>query len=80
LSIEFVMRRGRFGLAARIFAGPVLERADERFAYGEARILAIEEVDGMIIAVIYTDRGEIRRIISSRRANRRERAAWFASL
>lgn len=65
-----------FDTAARIFDGPVQSTLDERRDYGEQRIIAIGEVDGEVLIVVYTERGSLRRIISARRANRRERETW----
>jgi len=38
-------------------------------------------VEEEVLVVVYTDRGDVRRIISARRANRKERKLWqsFAS-
>jgi len=49
---------------------------DRRRDYGEERVIAIGEVDGEVLVVVYTDRGNTRRIISARRANRKERQLW----
>lgn len=59
-----------FRLAIRIFAGPVivLEAASEV----ELRRKAIGSLNGVYVAVIYTIRGEVRRIISARRARHGE--------
>lgn len=65
-----------FSYAIRIFAGPTLEAPDTRLAYGEVRIRAIGQVGGDVLVVVYTDRHGIRRIISARLANRKERALW----
>ena len=65
-----------FDFAALIFDGPTLEQVDTRRAYGENRVQAIGEVEGVILFVVYTDRGEVRRIISARPANAKERARW----
>lgn len=65
-----------FAYAALIFEGPTLERDDLRFAYRERRIQAIGKVDENILFVVYTWRGAVRRIISARLANRRERDAY----
>lgn len=65
-----------FDVAARIFARSVIEFVDERFDYGEVRIRAVGETDGLVLSVIYTDRAEVRRIISAREASRNERQAW----
>jgi uncharacterized DUF497 family protein len=62
--------------AVRIFEGPVLESSDERRGYGEVRTIAFGVVDGRELAVVYTMRGGRRRIISARRAHRRERKAY----
>jgi uncharacterized DUF497 family protein len=65
-----------FDYAARIFLGPTLERQDQRRDYGEVRVQAIGETDGDVLFVVYTDRGEVRHIISARLANRKERKRW----
>ena len=62
-----------FETAARNFQGPTLDVQDERRDYGEERMVALGAIGGEILAVVYTDRGGVRRIISARRANRRER-------
>jgi uncharacterized DUF497 family protein len=45
---------------------------DVRFDYGEARMIALAPNTGILYCVAFVDRGEVRRIISLRRANRRE--------
>ena len=65
-----------FDFAALIFDGLVIEKTDNRRDYGEMRILAIGEAEGVVLAVIYTDREDVRRIISARRASKKERAEW----
>jgi len=65
-----------FTEAVRIFEGPVLERIDDRRDYGEDRFVAIGEVAGREIAVVYTIRAGNRRIISARKAKRYERKAY----
>ncbi len=66
-----------FRIVHRIFEGPVLERQDDRFDYGEIRWIAVGIVNGTELTVCYTDRGQRRRIISARRANRHERNAYY---
>ncbi len=65
-----------FADACRIFEDVTIERIDDRFDYGEQRIVAIGLVDGVYMTVVYTLRGETRRIISARRATRHERRSW----
>jgi uncharacterized protein len=66
-----------FEYAARIFEGTVLEREDGRRDYGERRIVSVGQIEGDVFVVVYTWRGNHRRIISGRRASRRERDAYY---
>lgn len=66
-----------FDDAARVFADRFyLERADEREDYGEERTQVIGEVDGTLLLVVCTQRGERCRIISARTALRHERRIY----
>jgi uncharacterized protein len=69
-----------FVAAARVFDGPILEAEDRRHDYGEMRFLALGEVAGQVINVVYTWRRRRRRIISARRASRDERQRYYASI
>lgn len=59
-------------LAEVLFAGAYLSMTDDRFEYGEVRKVAFGFVNGRLFACVYTDRETERRVISLRRANRRE--------
>lgn len=67
--------------AVRIFDGLTVERADDRFDYGERRVYAIGMVNELEITVIYADgqEGE-RRIISAWRAEPHERRHYWRSI
>jgi uncharacterized DUF497 family protein len=65
-----------FAIAIALFDGPVIEHVDDRRDYDEVRMKAVGDVDGLLLACVYTDRGKTRRIISLRRANRKERHAY----
>jgi uncharacterized DUF497 family protein len=69
-----------FAFATLVFDGPTLESHDDRQDYGEIRIVALGRADGIPLTVVYTDRAEdgeiVRRIISARVSNRRERKAY----
>lgn len=69
-----------FRRAARIFQGTVVEWVDDRFEYGELRMRALGELEGELLHVVYTDRGDVRWIISARRASRKERRIWRDTL
>jgi uncharacterized DUF497 family protein len=65
-----------FDHAARIFYGPTPEKEDDRRNYGGVRMQAIGESGGDVLFVVYTDRGDVRHIISARLAGRKERRLW----
>jgi len=67
-----------FDFAAQIFLGRILIQIDGRADYGEVRVKAIGVADGVVLVVIYTDRDDVRWIISARKANKKERALWHA--
>ena len=45
---------------------------DDRYEYGELRMIALAPDTGILYYVAFVDRDDARRIISLRRANRRE--------
>ena len=53
---------------------------DERRQYGENRMIALAPSTGTLYYVAFVDRQEIRRIISLRRANRREVKHYVKSI
>lgn len=74
-----------FEFATLIFEGPTLEREDTRRNYGERRVIAIGLAQMLALTVVFTDRAEaggefVRRIISVRQSNRREREAYLQAL
>ncbi len=74
-----------FAFATLVFEGPTLEREDRRADYGERRIVAIGIAQSIALTVVYTDRdifgrGMVRRIISARRSNHRERIAYTEAI
>ncbi|MGO9603063.1 MAG: BrnT family toxin [Candidatus Binataceae bacterium] len=73
---NFVQRGFDFEFAAQIFDGDTLEYDDTRREYGERRVVSIGEIEGEVFVIVYTWRGEYRRIISARHADRRERDAY----
>jgi uncharacterized protein len=61
-----------FLYAAQIFEGDVVKIVDNRQDYGETRYLALGKIGGDIFAVVYTLRGENIRLISARKARKKE--------
>lgn len=72
----------RLAEAAEIFDGPVLTAPDDRFYYGEEmREISIGFLGGIVVLnVAHTDRGGTTRIISARRATKKERRLFHAYL
>lgn len=62
--------------AATVFAGESVVVEDLRRDYGEGRFLCFGYLDGRMVVVGYTPRGEVRHIFSMRRANAREQAKY----
>jgi len=72
--LENLSKRGIDFLDAKeIWQGEVLEVPSEQQEHGEQRHIAYGVLEGRIIAVVFTWRGEARRLISARRARRHER-------
>jgi hypothetical protein len=74
-----ILQRGLdFADAYRVFEGSFIERDDTRRDYGETRMNAIGRIGPIFVHVTYTDdtTGNVRRIISMRPANRKERVKW----
>ena len=59
-------------LAAQLDWEAALVWMDERYDYSELRMIALAPNTGILYYVAFVDRDDIRRIISLRRANRRE--------
>jgi uncharacterized DUF497 family protein len=59
-------------LAAELDWESALVWLDEREDYGEMRMIALAPKTAILYYVAFVDRGHIRRVISLRRANRRE--------
>lgn len=61
-----------FDDAPKVFAGVTYTGEDDRFDYGEERLLTYGHIDGRAVVVVWTQRGEERRIISMRHAHAEE--------
>lgn len=65
-----------FELAAELDWSAARVRADDRRDYGEERFIALVPRSGRLYVVCYCIRGDARRIISFRKANKREERAY----
>ncbi len=68
-----------FAFATALFDNPIIEKEDLRRSYDELRMTAIGMIEERYFVVVYTLRGDKRRIISARRANRRERSEYHST-
>jgi uncharacterized protein len=67
-------------LAAELDWDAALVWVDDRFAYAEFRMIALAPTTGTLYYVAFVDRASVRRIISLRRANRREVKHYVESI
>lgn len=65
-----------FASADEVFDGPVFEIEDDRFDYGERRILCFGLLAGRMVVVGYVQRGDARHVFTMRKANDREQARF----
>lgn len=76
-SRNLAVRGFDFEFASLVFGGTYVEFDDSRRDYGERRIVALGLADDIPLTVVFTDRvgpdGVVRRIISARLSNRKER-------
>ena len=67
----------QFEDAQTIFDGPVLTRIDDRYSYDEIREISLGLFNGVVVlAVVHTDRDDVTRLISARKATSRERKQY----
>ena len=66
-----------FETARRVFDDPIAVDIEDRSAnYGEVRRRIVGLGNGLVLTVIYTERSEVIRIISARKATRAERKEY----
>ena len=65
-----------FDDAASVFAGPTLTAEDRRVEYGEVRFQSIGFLEGRMVMIVWTPRGDARHVISMRKCNDREQARY----
>ena len=65
-----------FARAAEVFEGIHLTAPDSRQDYTEDRFITMGYLDERLVVLVWTPRDEVRRIISMRKANDREKAFY----
>jgi len=70
-----------FADAEGVLSGPCVTFIDDRFDYGERRLITLGLLVGRVIVIAHAPRGnDITRIISMRKANRREQKIYAKRL
>ena len=70
-----------FEEAKAIFDGPVLTAPDDSQDYGEERFISYGQLGTLVVVVVvHTSRSERIRLISARKANRKERLSYYEHL
>lgn len=62
--------------AEQVFAGPCVTFEDDRYAYGEERLITLGLLAGRLVVIAHSPRDEGTRIISMRKGNRREQKIY----
>ena len=65
-----------FARASEVFEGIHFTGQDSRVNYEEDRFITVGWLDARLVVLVWTPRGEVRRIISMRKANDREKALF----
>jgi len=65
-----------FDDAWQVMAGDTITIPDERYDYGENRLITMGRLSGRVVFVMHVARGETTRIISMRKANARDQEIY----
>ena len=66
-----------FADAEIVFAGATFTFEDNRFEYGEPRFVTLGLLQGVMVVIVHTERNELIRIISMRKATKNEEKIYF---
>ncbi len=66
--------------AASVFEGATYTFEDDRFSYGEQRFVTLGLLAGIPVSIVHTETSHEIRIISFRKATRRETAIYFSEI
>jgi len=69
-----------FARVVEVFDGIHFTGQDKRIDYEEDRFITVGWLDDSMIVMVWTPRGEVRRIISMRKANDREKTLYASYL
>jgi uncharacterized protein len=66
--------------APRVFEGTTFTFEDDRFAYGERRLVTLGLLAGIPVSIVHTETEDEIRVISFRKATRREAHLYFSEI
>jgi hypothetical protein len=66
--------------AEEVFQGFTYTYEDDRFSYGEQRLVTLGLLRGNVISIVHTEAGDHIHVISMRKATQRERQIYFQSI
>ncbi|MGH8547048.1 MAG: BrnT family toxin [Methylococcales bacterium] len=66
--------------AAQVFDGPIYTFEDDRFAYGEQRLVTLGLFQGIPVSIVHTETEDEIHIISFRKATKRETGILFQNV
>jgi uncharacterized protein len=74
--INFAKHGLGFEDAELVFSGPCVTFVDDRFDYGEERLITLGLLAGRLVVIAHSPREDGTRVISMRKGNRREQEIY----
>ena len=66
-----------FAKVREVFDGDPVTYRDDRYDYGEERLITLGLLKGHVVAIVHTESDDVIRIISARKAERHEEIRYF---
>ena len=66
-----------FAKVREVFEGNPVTYRDDRYDYGEERLITLGLLTGRVVAIVHTESDDVIRIISARKAERHEESRYF---
>ena len=64
----------------KVFVGETVTILDDRFDYGEERFITLGLLDERVVVILHTERDDLIRLISARKATRNEEINYFQEI
>ena len=77
--INLQKHRLDFAEVELVFAGAIFTIEDDRFVYSEERYITLGLLRGVVVVLAHTEREDVIRVISMRKATRYEQRLYFES-